>query len=537
MSPHSVSPLFRRPVVLLLALLCLQVVPLRAEVILQYFESTWDEMYQRIPEISEAGYDAVWTPSPCKAPEAGTITWGNVGYSLYDRFDLGDTPQRGTLATRYGTRGDLRNMVDNLHDCDVKIYPDMIINHNGNGPDYRTYPGMMPNDFHIWQDASQPGGWKRPARMSAYDDISGGQGGTLQQELVSLIDLVTEPDGRFSSNAPNYTAEPAPFIRHPGRPDLYPYGPPSTENVRQMMNRWAAWLGNAMDYDGFRIDAAKHVVREFYGSPGNGFLDAAQYNFHQRRGYTYDNTVPDLNKNDIQRHDMIMFSEIFSGASSTFDYWRQGNVRMRYLDFPQKINLLDNAFNNNNLGVLATLGTALDPTDGVMFVQSHDQPAPNKLTLAYAYLLMHTGVPIVYFSGNNISWSDYNTKTWMKPGIGDALGDYDNAITNLVYISNQFARGREWNRWADSGYYAFERYTDTNSSATIDSGESTLLVALNNTGSDVTHTLTTAFPNGTVLHDYTGHNGNDLTVSGGQVSVTVPANAGQGYVCYAPYNA
>ena len=538
MRPDHFSRALRCATATILATVFLQAGPARAEVVLQYFESTWDEMYQRIPEISEAGYDAVWTPPPCKSPEAGTIPWGNVGYSLYDRFDIGDTPQRGTLATRYGTRGDLRNMVDSLHDCDVKIYPDMVINHNGNGPNYLTYPGMVPNDFHIWQDASQPGGWKRPARMTAYDDISNGLGGTFQQELVSLMDLVTESDGRFQgSNAPNYTPDPTPFIRHPGRNDLYPYGAPSTENVRQMMNRWAAWLGNAMDYDGFRIDAAKHVVREFYGGPGSGFLDAAQYNFHVRRGYTYDNSVPDLYKNDIQRHDMLMFSEIFSGASSTFDYWRQGNVKMRYLDFPQKINLLDNAFNNNNLGVLATLGTALDPTEGVMFVQSHDQPAPNKLTLAYAYLLTHVGVPVVYFSGNNISWNDYNVKTWVKPGVGDALGDYDNFITNLVYISNQFARGREWNRWSDSGFYAFERYTDSNANSTIDSGESTLLVALNNTGGDVTHTLSTAFPNGTVLHDYTGHNGNDLTVSNGQVTVTVPANSGQGYVCYAPYNA
>src|SRR5436309_12309181 len=84
--------------------------PTRGEVILQYFESDWNEIYQRLPEIAEAGYDALWTPPPSKSPEAGTIKWGNVGYSLYDRFDLGELPQRGTLGTRYGTRGDLRNL-------------------------------------------------------------------------------------------------------------------------------------------------------------------------------------------------------------------------------------------------------------------------------------------------------------------------------------------------------------------------------------------------------------------------------------------
>ena len=71
------------------------------------------------------------------------------------------------------------------------------------------------------------------------------------------------------------------------------------------------------------------------------------------------------------------------------------------------------------------------------------------MDLAYAWLLTKTGVPIVYFSGNNISWDDKNAnRTWVLPGTGNALGDYNNIVPNLVYIHNQFARGREWNRWS-----------------------------------------------------------------------------------------
>ena len=57
----------------------------RAEVILQYFETDWNEIYQRIPEIAEAGYDALWTPPPSKSPEAGTINAINrrgIAYSV-----------------------------------------------------------------------------------------------------------------------------------------------------------------------------------------------------------------------------------------------------------------------------------------------------------------------------------------------------------------------------------------------------------------------------------------------------------------------
>ena len=126
-----------------------------AEVILQYFQTEWDEIYRRLPEISEIGYEFIWHPPPSKPPVSGGLYagGGNVGYSLFDRFDLGDIPQRGDLRTPYGTRGSLRNMVDSAHQCDVKIIPDIIMNHNGNGPDFRYYPGMKPEDFHVqWEE-------------------------------------------------------------------------------------------------------------------------------------------------------------------------------------------------------------------------------------------------------------------------------------------------------------------------------------------------------------------------------------------------
>ena len=76
----------------------------QAEVLMQWFESDWDEMYQKLPKVAEIGYDSFWIPPPTKGPVGTSTKWANVGYNLYDRFDLGDVPQRGSLATRYGTR-------------------------------------------------------------------------------------------------------------------------------------------------------------------------------------------------------------------------------------------------------------------------------------------------------------------------------------------------------------------------------------------------------------------------------------------------
>jgi glycosidase len=550
---------------------------LRSEVILQYFETRWDEMYQRLPEIAETGYESIWTPPPGKSPIGGPYPFaygGNVGYNSFDRFDLGEMPQRGNWETRYGSRTSLRNMVDNAHQNDIKIYPDIVFNHTGNGPDFRTYPGMVPQDFHITIDGTQPGGYRRPPRMFLWDP-NNGTGGTLYQELVSLMDIVLEFDGRFQIGgyaSQGFAADPAPFIRHPGDRDKYPYnstGTLPTENSRQFIVRWINWLGYAMDYDGVRLDAPKHVVKEFFGLPNQSqfdrdrsFIYNIQKNFNERRGLSDTNPFDDMYANDIRRDDAMVYSEFFIGGIGEVNYWRDPadpnnpqnstrgggwGIQTRYLDFPRKKGVMQDAFQNGNLGALAGFG-GFDPTEGVMFAQSHDEGPPAKLELAYAYTLTHVGVPVVYFSGNNLKQSEIGRtqgkNTWMEKGYDYALGDTVNnfqssAIPNLVYIHNQFCRGREYNRWGENDFFAYERYDDLNSNNNPDSNEGLILIVLNDSGSSQTRSgIQTAFAPGTVLKDYSGNNASTVTVGGdGKVSVTVPPRNGQGWVCYAPFNA
>ncbi|MDP6631276.1 MAG: DUF1939 domain-containing protein [Kiritimatiellia bacterium] len=530
-----------------------------AEVILQWFETDWDEIYQRLPELGEIGYDAIWTPSPCKSPVSGNHPnggGGNVGYSLYDRWDLGQIPQRGTLRTRYGTMGSLQNMVRNLHQVDAKIYPDVVYNHYGNGPNFWTYPGMKPWDFHMWYQPDQPGSYRRADRMTSYDDINNGYGGTFKEELVSLIDIQTEPDKRFSGGSPGF-AYPESWVRQPGQDEFYPFGAPSAEYPWEMLCRWIYWLGDAMDYDGLRLDAAKHVIHNFYGEPGEvpgpssgGFLHQAQYSFDQRRSFAGTSgseggdEYSEMYTNDIrQRDDALFFAEIFAGDVNYFNYWRtgagSGGNKMRYLDFPQKSSVIDAAFGGGDLTAIKN-GSKLSATEGILFPQSHDQSAPWKLNLAYAYALTFPGIPIVYSTGNNLSQWEIDNVTWMKPGHEYALGDGYNGIKNLVYIHNQFARSLMEARldW-EGDVYVFERYEDVSGGTpgSIDYKEGILLVGLNDSGWNQTRNVSVSFENDTVLHDYTGNQPADVTVTGGKANITIPGMDGQGWVCYAPYNA
>ncbi len=519
-----------------------------AEVMLQWFETDWNEIYRRLPEVAEIGYDYLWLPPPTKAPTGLGTKWGNVGYNLYDRFDIGDIPQRGSLATRYGTRGDLRNMVDKAHQCDVKIIPDIVMNHNGNGPDFRDYPGMKPEDFHIqWQEGYLNGlNYKRGPRMWEWYH-GDGYGGTLWQELVSLIDIRTEPDNRFTggNNTPNWNfVSGTSFLRHIGQYDKYPYYPNgyTNETAAQMLDRWIAWLGDAMDYDGLRLDAAKHVPYEFFGTRGYGFLHEAQYNYNLRYGYTdsSDDEADDLFKNYLaERNDALIFAEILSPWSE-IEYWygSNGNTRnpMRFLDFQIK-KTADSAL-NGNIGDFYGYGKDFGPNNGIMYIWGHDEGPASRPRLGYAYILTHIGFPMVYFTGNNITWADNNTKTWMRPGFDShALADQSGELANLIWIHQQFARGSENDLWHDNDYLALERYDST---ATVNKG--LLIAAFNDTDGDIQHTLNTSFDSGTILHDYTGHfteewgqgPGNIQVGSGGTVTVKVPGNAGENWVCFAP---
>jgi glycosidase len=538
-------------------------VPPRAtsEVIIQYFETRWDEIYQRLPEIAEIGYESIWTPPPGKAPIGGPYAHaygGNVGYNSFDRFDLGDHPQRGHWETRYGSRTALRNMVDNAHQMDLKIYPDIVFNHTGNGPDYRTYPGMVPRDFHVWVDGNAPGGFRRAPRMFQWTPDNG-FGGTLHQELVSLMDIVLEFDGRFQgANSPNYAPDPTPFVRHPGDPEKYPYFNQTgfvNENSRQFVTRWINWLGYAMDYDGVRLDAPKHVGKEYFGLPGQDqvtkdqtLIYNIQKNFNERRGLTDADPFDDMYSNYIRRDDALVYSEFFIGSIGETDYWRNPSdrnwgIQTRYLDFPRKSQMIMAAFNGGNLAALDNIGAGFSPEEGVIFAHSHDEDPPSKLELAYAYILTRIGTPVVYSTGNNLADNEdkeENGITWMRKGYDGALGDYGmGTIPNLIYIHNQFARGKEFNRWVEGDFFAYERYDDANKDSQPNSGEGLLLVALNDSGFDQTRNgIQTSFAPGTLLKDYTGRNPDIVTVGGdGKVNIRVPGWWGQGFVCYAPFNA
>ena len=95
------------------------------KIMMQYFEwylpndkAFWRRVKEEAKSIKEAGIDAVWLPPAYKGGQG----MYDVGYSVYDLFDLGEFYQKGTVATKYGTKDEYLDAIRELHENDIKVY-------------------------------------------------------------------------------------------------------------------------------------------------------------------------------------------------------------------------------------------------------------------------------------------------------------------------------------------------------------------------------------------------------------------------------
>lgn len=87
----------------------------------------WDNLRQKSDSLKTAGFIALWVPSPAK----GNYGIYDMGYGIYDYYDLGNYKQKGTIESRFGSRKELEMMIAEMHKGKNKIdvYADIILNH------------------------------------------------------------------------------------------------------------------------------------------------------------------------------------------------------------------------------------------------------------------------------------------------------------------------------------------------------------------------------------------------------------------------
>ena len=107
--------------------------------LIQYFEwylpedsAHWKRAAADAEHLSALGYTGVWLPPAYKG--AGGIK--DVGYGVYDLYDLGEFNQKGSIPTKYGTKAEYISAIRTLQKAGLEVFSDMVLNHRM-GADYR----------------------------------------------------------------------------------------------------------------------------------------------------------------------------------------------------------------------------------------------------------------------------------------------------------------------------------------------------------------------------------------------------------------
>jgi len=534
-------PIFRVLSIVLVTVF-VSLIPAHAEVVLQFFNNSWNEIAEKIPELAEVGYESLWLPPPQKC--SGGLS---VGYDLWDPFDLGSKDQRGSVKTRYGTEEELLRLIETAHRFGIRVYFDNIMNHRAfdvPGYDENTaidiYPGMLPEDFHL--RVTEEGFYRK------WDNtVNWGSTWEVQnRNLSDLIDIAHEtPNVNFGPNEGD-THPKISFVRHPNNPEYYDYHPTLgwvgfgttnittntiaqnedyyKEDVGGYLMRSVRWLIDRTKVDGLRLDAVKHVPSYFFGDQNAaskdtnnaGYTGQAQWQFNMTRGFSdWDNHRDTVFNTEAPRDDAMIFGEHMGEPPGYMEYFEAG---MRLVDAKIHQTLNDNL--GNPSGSLAGLDTTeyvanfqFGAALGVPYAKSHDDDYATRPELHYAINLTRAGLPNVYTDGNRQAETlGQSGGAFPRHANTAYLGQWgDNRIPNLVYIHNHFARGDQIGKWGDADILVYERRDKRENGSMSDSNATVLLMMINDdysAGRSPGSGFTTTFPAGAKLWQYSSAGGN-----------------------------
>ncbi len=557
------------------------------EVMLQWFENSWENLELRMPDFFMAGYNATWLP-PVTLPGDPT----SPGYDQFDKFNMG-TPNNQTI---YGTEADFRKVVEQFHRAGANVYVDTILNHasgrsgNAGFMEAGGYPGFWMNP-PASGDKSSGGNWGDFHNGSTQSENPGGPNYNLWEgDLVGLIDInqsstnffirqpVVEGDPlnipagtiRNRPNANNYRFYPdldlppkvftepisgRQWTIHPFNTENPMEGDPVPENATGLLMRHCQWMLEDIGIDGFRLDAIKHVPQWFW----NEYYDAAV--FDRRRN-------PDGTTGTA-----FSFGEAVTDPGTMLSYVRKDGFGFRDTLDLNGAGAIRNLVNQRGFGNWQdVLNAHIDSADdgfnngsvGVNHVYSHDNgsngnggsapglPFDDKAAWhAFAYVLMRPGPSIVYYNSREMHDRYAFRGFWPREGNPEALGLDKNGtslnprITDLVRLSNMYGRGQFDVLSLDGDVMIFQRSGN---------GSANVVVGVNDsfaTGFD-TRNILTGFAPGTILQELTG-NASDPAVdpsgvifdqvtvgANGLVTIRVPRNRtgsfehNRGYVVYGP---
>lgn len=409
---------------------------------------------KRLPYIAETGGTTLWLSPIQDNTNLGVIgDYKSAGYHGYWITD------HEKVEEHQGTLEDVKEVVQEAKEQGMKVVADVVLNH------------VAPD--HPWtRDPSKKDWFHTFGGIQDYNN----QWQVEQGDLGGLPDLNQE------------------------NPAVYEY----------LLNNTAGWV-KELDLDGVRLDAVKHVSKDFWkrfvpdlreraGKPDLFVLGEV---LHGDVGY-----VADYQRNGIDYvFDIPMYysmRDVFGNDSSCKELARRFGEDSKYADATKLVTLLDNH----------------DFPRFMTTAQGSEAERVQRLELALTCLMSMRGTPSLY----------YGTETAMEGG-----GDPDNRrmmdfnrhpevrqhVEKLAEIRNRneaLRRGEQKEMWVDDQVYAFSRRMPDSEAITV----------LNNGKEGVQRSIplleNSAYKNGDRLRD--ALSGREFVVQDGKLNMELPPKTG-----------
>ena len=410
------------------------------DTMMQYFEwylpsdsTLWNKLTKDVKHLENIGITHLWLPPAYK----GASGKDDVGYGVYDLYDLGEFDQKGSIPIKYGTKEEYVDAIKILKENNIKVLADIVLNHKMGADETEDVLAIQDDasnrnvsltsakPIRVWTKYNFPG---RGDKYSSFKwnwthfhgvdwDENTGTAAVYKFYGKHWDEEVDKENG-------NYDYLMGADI------DL------NNMDVVRELKAWGKWYLNETGVDGFRLDAVKHIRSDFFPE----WLGELREDFGKQLftvGEYWSSSVDVINN----------YIEKTEGCMSLFD------VPLHYNFYRASIS--NGEFNMSEI----FRGTLVEknPFKAVTFVDNHDTEPGQALEswipdwfkpLAYSLILLRKdGFPCIFYG-------DYY-------GIpAKNVISKQNILDILLKVRKYFAYGEQYDYFNNRNIIGFTRTGD-----------------------------------------------------------------------------
>lgn len=407
--------------------------------LMQYFEwylpengLHWQRCAAQAKELRRAGINMVWLPPAYK----GAGGRKSVGYDVYDTYDLGEFDQKGSVATKYGTKEDYVRAVRAFQENGIEVLADIVLNHMM-GADateaVKVTEGQASDRNRNISGEQQIQAWTKfefPGRGNMYSDYqwsAANFSGTDWDEAGKRTGIFCLAGKTWNRDTDSEN----------GNYDYLMGADLDMDNQEtvQAVTSWGKWYFDTVHMDGLRLDAVKHISFSFYLDWIRSMRAHTGRDFFTVGEYWSQKTDQLLHYLDVTENVMSLF------------------------DVPLHFSFYNAAVSNGNFDMGSLFNGSIvkeRPANAVTFVDNHDTQPNQALCsfipawfkpIAYAMILLRRdGIPCVFYG-------DYY-------GIPESKIEPVEGLLRLIKLRELHAYGEQLDYFDDSSVVGFTRGGD-----------------------------------------------------------------------------